>query len=336
MADQFLSQEEVDALLEGVNGPDADDELMPADGVRPYDIANQERIVRGRMPTLEIVNERFARNLRVGMFNFMRRSPELSIGPVRVVKYSAFLRDLVVPTNINIAAAKPLRGNALFVFEPTLVFGVIDSLFGGNGKLHTRIEGRDFTMTEQRIIQRMLEVVFSEYHKAWAPVYPLEFVYTRAEMHTQFANVATPSEVVIATSFRLEFSDAASGSLHICVPYSTLEPIRDLLYNSMQGDAAEPDKRWLRMLKRQVQDAEVDLVAVLGGCRATMRDLLHMKAGDVIPLEIKELIQAQVDGVPVLDCTYGTHNNRYAIRVQGFVTTDADPGAEPTKSERTS
>lgn len=336
MADQFLSQEEVDALLEGVNGPDDNTDLMPADGVRPYDIASQERIVRGRMPTLEIVNERFARNLRVGLFNFMRRSPELSIGPVRVVKYSAFLRDLVVPTNINIAAVKPLRGNALFVFEPTLVFGVIDSLFGGSGKLHSRIEGRDFTPTEQRIIQRMLDVVFDEYHKAWAPVYPLEFQYMRAEMHTQFANVATPSEIVVATSFRIEFSDAASGSVHICIPYATLEPIRDLLYNSMQGDAAEPDKRWLRMLKRQVQDAEVDLVAVLGTANATLRDMLHMKPGDVIPIDVRDLIEARVDGVPVLECSYGTHNNRYALRVNSILTGEHDPGAETTTPARTS
>lgn len=336
MADQFLSQEEVDALLEGVNGPDESAELMPADGVRSYDIANQERIVRGRMPTLEIINERFARNLRIGLFNFMRRSPELSIGPVRVVKYSAFLRDLVVPTNINIAAVKPLRGNALFVFEPTLVFGVIDSLFGGSGQLHTRIEGRDFTLTEQRIIQRMLDVVFEEYHKAWHPVYPIEFQYMRAEMHTQFANVATPSEIVVATSFRVEFSDVAAGSIHICVPYATLEPIRDLLYNSMQGDQAEPDKRWLRMLKRQVQDAEVELVAVLGTANATLRDMLHIKPGDVIPMDVRELIEAQVDGVPVLECSYGTHNNRYALRVNKILTSDHEPGSEHSTPTRTS
>ncbi|CAN5125331.1 flagellar motor switch protein FliM [soil metagenome] len=322
MAEQFLSQDEVDALLDGVNEPAEDEALMPPDGVRNYDIASQERIVRGRMPTLEIINERFARNMRVGLFNFMRRSPELSIGPVRVLKYSAFLRDLVVPTNINIAAAKPLRGNALFVCEPTLVFGIVDTLFGGSGQLHTRIEGREFTATEQRIIQRLLDVVFDAYQKAWAPVFPLSFEYTRAEMHTQFANIATPSEIVVATSFKIELSDASVGSLHICIPYSTLEPVRDLLYNTMQGDAAEPDQRWLRMLRRQVQDAEVELTAVLGTTRATVNDMLHMKVGDVLSFDVTEMIEAQVDGVPILECSYGTHNQHYALRVNKFLTAD--------------
>ena len=318
MAENFLSQDEVDALLDGVNGSDKSEELLPEGGIRNYDLANQERIVRGRMPTLEIINERFARNLRVGLFNFMRKSPELAIGPVRVIKYSQFLRELVVPTNINIAAAKPLRGSALFVFEPMLVFGAIDTLFGGSGKFRPRIEGRDFTPTEQRIIQRMLELVFEEYYKAWLPVFPLEFHYQRAEMHTQFANVATPSEIIVATSFRLEFSDTAVGSIHICLPYAMLEPVRDLLYNAMQGDSTEPDQRWVRLLSRQVQDAEVELIAILGNTQARLGDLAKMKNGDVIPFNVNELLPVLVDGVPVMDAHYGLYNGRYALRVNAF------------------
>ncbi|MFO0387876.1 MAG: flagellar motor switch protein FliM [bacterium] len=334
MAEHFLSQEEVDALLEGVNGNDDDDELLPSDGIRIYDLSSQERIVRGRMPTLEIINERFARNLRVGLFNFMRKSPELGIGPVRVIKYSQFLRELVVPTNINIASAKPLRGSALFVFEPTLVFGVIDTLFGGTGKFHTRIEGRDFTLTEQRIIQRMLDVVFDEYHKAWAPVFPLEFHYQRAEMHTQFANVATPSEIVVATSFRLEFSDVAAGSVHVCLPYAMLEPVRDLLYNAMQGDSTEPDHRWVKLLSRQVQDAEVELVAILAKANATLNDLLKMKPGDVIPINVNEILPVLVDGVPIMDAHYGVYNGRYALRVNNFTNSARESASDELRSAR--
>ena len=168
MANEFLTQDEVDALLKGVSG----DAEAPAQedapgGVRPYNLATQERIVRGRMPALEIINERFARSLRVGLFNFMRRSPEISVGPVRVIKYSEFVRNLVVPTNLNIVQVKPLRGSGLFVFEPSLVFLVVDNLFGGDGRFHMRVEGRDFTPTEQRIIRRMLEVVTADYEAAW-------------------------------------------------------------------------------------------------------------------------------------------------------------------------
>jgi flagellar motor switch protein FliM len=152
MSGQFLSQDEVDALLEGANTPGESQSQEAAGGVRPYDLATQERIVRGRMPTLELVHERFARNLRIGLFNFMRRNPEISVGPVKVQKYSAFLREIVIPTNINVMHVKPLRGSGLLICEPQLVFAVVDSLFGGDGRLHSRIEGRDFSATEQRII----------------------------------------------------------------------------------------------------------------------------------------------------------------------------------------
>ncbi|MFO0464440.1 MAG: flagellar motor switch protein FliM, partial [Burkholderiales bacterium] len=215
---QFLSQDEVDALLDGMNGTSKDETTdAPAAGIREYDIANQERIVRGRMPALEIINERFARNFRIGLFNFMRRSPELAVGQVRVLKYSAFLRDVVVPTNINIVSVRPLRGSGLIILDPKLVFTVIDSMFGGNGRFHTRIEGREFTATEQRIIQKLLEVVTTEYAKAWQGVYPLQLEYQRSEMHTQFANIATPSEIMVTTKFTLEIGEAG-GEVYICIP----------------------------------------------------------------------------------------------------------------------
>lgn len=317
MSDSYLSQEEIDALLEGVTGESQkltkDDE--PTDGVRPYNLSSQERIVRGRMPTIEIVNERFARNLRVGLFNFIRRSPEVSVGSVSVQKYSAFLRELVVPTNFNIMSVRPLRGNGLVVCEPTLLFGVIDSLFGGNGKFHTRIEGRDFSPTEQRVINRLVDVVSEEYAKAWKGVYPLELVYQRSEMQPQFATIATPSEIVVATSFTLEIGDL-TGSLHICIPYSTLEPIRDVLYSSVQGDAIEVDRRWVKVLGHEIQAAEVHLVAELATADATVEQLLAMKVGDFIELDRPTIIEAKVDGVPVFECQYGTHKGKYALKIE--------------------
>ena len=200
--------------------------------------------MRGRMPTLEIINERFARLLRLGLFNFMRRSANVTAGPVRVIKFSEFVRNLVVPSNLNLVHVKPLRGTSLFVFDPTLVFLVVDNLFGGDGRFQPKTEGRDFTQTEQRIIQRLLNLVFDSYGKSWHPVYPIEFEYVRAETNTQFANVATPNEVVVATTFEVNFGSVV-GEMHICMPYSILEPIRDLLSSSMQGEALEVDKRWV-------------------------------------------------------------------------------------------
>jgi len=316
MADNFLSQEEVDALLKGVNG-DQDDVAAPEEvaGVRTYNLATQERIVRGRMPTLEIINERFARLLRVGLFNFLRRSAEVSVGSVRVSKYSEFIRNLVVPTNLNLVHMKPLRGTALMVFDPGLVFLLVDNLFGGDGRFHTRVEGRDFTQTEQRIILRILDIVFEAYTKSWEPVYPVEFEYIRSEMNTQFANIATPNEVVVASTFTVELG-SVSGQIHFCMPYSMIEPIRDALTSSLQGEALEVDKRWIRLMTQQIQIAEVELVARLGTAKVNFDEILNMKVGDVIPLTIPETIEATVDGVPVLDCTYGVLNGQYALKVE--------------------
>jgi len=320
MADNFLSQEEVDALLKGVTG-EQDEERPEEDRsrIRPYNLATQERIVRGRMPTLEIINERFARLLRIGLFNFLHRSSEVSVGPVRVSKYSEFIRNLVVPTNLNLVHMKPLRGTALIVFDPTLVFLMVDNLFGGDGRFHTRVEGRDFTQTEQRIISRLLDIVFETYAKSWEPVYPISFEYVRSEMNTQFANIATPNEVVVATTFTIELGPV-SGELHFCTPYSTIEPVRDLLTSSLQGETLEVDKRWIRLMTQQIQSAEVELVADLGSTRVTLGDILNMKAGDVIPLAIPETVSAKVDGVPVMECSYGKLNGQYALRVEKLLT----------------
>lgn len=320
MAQDFLSQEEVDALLKGVSGEtdEAPAEVGDVGGARPYDLGRQERIVRGRMPTMELINERFARYLRIGLFNYMHKSVEVSVAPIKVQKYSEFIRNLVVPTNLNLILAKPLRGTGLIVLDPNLVFLVVDNMFGGDGRFHTRVEGRDFTATEQRIIQGLIGVIFEEYRKAWQPVYPLTFEYVRSEMNTQFANIATPSEVVISITFHLEFAGSTSD-LHICLPYSMVEPIRDMLHSSMHSEQTSTDNRWTSMLSRQLQAAEVELVATLATTTVRLGEIIGMKVGDVIPLTIEENVQATVDGVPVIESRYGIHNGQYALKVQRFL-----------------
>ncbi len=321
MNQQILSQDEVDALLQGITGESQklEEEEKPTGGIRDYDLASQERIVRGRMPTMEVINERFARNIRIGLFNLMRKSPEVSIGGIKVQKFSAFLREIVVPTNFNIVSVKPLRGSGLIVCDPSLVFAVIDSLFGGTGKFHTRIEGRDFSPTELRVILRLVECIIAEYRKAWHGIYPLDLDYQRSEMQPQFANIATPSEIVVSTNFTLEIGET-TGSVHFCIPYSTLEPIRDVLYSTIQGDASEPDRRWVNLLKQQIQSAEVELVAELGTAPATVEQLLSFKPGDFIELDLDPMIHAKVDGVPVFDCRHGVSNGHYAIKIEQLLT----------------
>lgn len=314
-----LSQDEVDALLQGVTGDAAAASPRPPLPAGPpaYKLGTDERIVRGRMHTLEVINERFARHLRGALLTFMRRSADISVGSVQIQKYGDFIRHLPVPANINLMHLKPLRGTALFVFDPKLVFLVVDNLFGSDGRYHVRIEGRDFTQTEQRIIKRLLNLTLESYGSAWQPVYPLEFEYVRAEMHAKLANIVAPNEVVVNTTFQIEFGPLG-GALNVCIPYSMIEPIRDLLANPLQ-DAIEIDKRWVKQLSQQVQSAEVELRAHFLTLQSSIGQLLKLQAGDVLPVEIPETIIGKVNGVPVMECGYGTSNNHYALRVEKMI-----------------
>lgn len=317
MADSFLTPDEVDSLIEGMSNEPLEAGAAPAptNKVRPYNLSSQERIVRGRMPTMEVVNERFASNLRIGMFNFIRRSPEINIKPVLVQRYSDFLRDRESPTNFNIVAIRPMRGSGLIVCSSSLIFTVIDMLYGGSGKFQTRLDGRDFSATEQRVITRLVALITEEYRKAWKGVYPLELEYQRSEMRSQFANIATPSEVVICSQMQLLFGQS-QGTIDFCLPYSTLEPIRDILYSTTQGDAIEGDRRWVSVLTQEIQEAEVTLVAQLAQTQTTVEDLLSLKPGDFIELDREPSIEVTVDGIPIFECDYGIHNAKYAVHIQ--------------------
>jgi flagellar motor switch protein FliM len=334
MSQEFLSQDEVDSLLRGVSGEsdDAHQDEASAEGVRAYDMATQERIVRGRMPTMEIINERFARLLRNALYNFIHRSADVSVGPVRVLKYSEFIRNLPVPANLNLVQVKPLRGNSLFILDPNLVFLVVDSLFGGDGRFHTRVEGREFTQTEHRIIQQILKVIFETYGKSWEVVYKLDFEFIRSEVNPQFANIATPNEVVVVTTFEVEFN-GVGGSIHICMPYSSIEPIREILYSTMQGDHLAVDTRWVKTLGMQIQAAEIELIALLGETRTTVERVLKMKVGDVIPLHVPENLVASVAGIPVMECKYGVSNNQYSLRVVNMLAAETTDLVKEKKYE---
>jgi flagellar motor switch protein FliM len=335
MVKDVLTQDEVDALLQGLSGEEAVPEEAPADasGVRPYDLASQDRIVRGRMPTLEVINERFARLWRVGLFNFLRRSSEISVASVRLMKYSEFIRTLVVPSNLNLVQLKPLRGTALFIFDPRLVFSVVDNFFGGDGRFHARIEGRDFTPIEQRIISRMLDMVFQEYKTAWNPVLALDIEVTRSEVNPQFVNIATPTEVVIVSTFDVEI-EGGGGSLHVCIPYSMIEPIRDQMTTGMTTDRNEVDQRWMQALQSEMREAEVEIRVELLQRSVLVRELLHMRVGDVLPVDMPETVFARVDGIPVLAGVFGQHDVHMAIKVRRRLLPEAVNAQSPLSLAR--
>jgi len=315
----LLSQEEVDALLRKVDGGDIETntDTAPTDGIKEYDFANQDRIVRGRMPSLEIINERFSREFRLSLISFLRRNVEVSIVGIRVQKFSDYLRNLLLPSSLNMVKVYPLRGTALFVFDPNLVINIVEFYFGGNGMRHTKIEGRDFSPSEMRVMSQVLEASFRNMKRAWSVVLSVDFKYLSSEVNSQFANIVSPSETVVSSVFRIEIDDVG-GEFLFTMPYSMIEPIRQQLIAGVQSDTNEVDERWVASLRNEILAAEVDLTAVLAGFKGVLGEVNEWKKGDIIPIPAPEEIMLRSNYVPVCRGTPGVSDGHYAVKINAF------------------
>lgn len=312
---EILNQDEIDALIHGMDSGAVQTEAPAAPGeARPYDFATQVRIVRGRMPTLEMINERFARLYRISLFNLLRRSPEISVGAVQMSKFSEYVHSLKVPTNLNLVQIKPLRGTSLFVVDPTLVFSVVDNFFGGNGR-YAKIEGREFTATEYRIIHMLLKAAFTDLKEAWSHVYGVDFEFMNSEINPHFANIVSPTEIVVITSFHIEL-DGGGGDLHVTMPYSSIEPLRELLDAGVQSDRVEHDERWLQSLREEIEDADVELSMWLGNSRVTLNELLNLKPGDIIPTDFNGKATLLAEDVPIFKGQFGNSRGMHAVKLE--------------------
>jgi len=314
----LLSQDEIDALLHGVDDGDVETEAgvdEPSGEAHGYDFSSQDRIIRGRMPTLEMVNERFARYFRISLFNFLRRSTEISISGIQMLKFSEYVHSLFVPTNINIVKIKPLRGSALFVFDPSLVFSIVDTYFGGSGRFHNKVEGREFTATEMRVIRIVLDMVFKDLMKAWEPVLKLEFEYTNSEVNPQFANIVSPTEIMVVSTIHLEL-EGGGGDIQFSLPYSMLEPIRELLDAGIQSDRGDSDEHWKNSLRGDIKTANVDLVGLLLKQEMQLRDVVDFQIGDVIPIDMPDKIIIESGEMPLFKGKLGVSNGNFAVQLQ--------------------
>lgn len=317
MSTDILSQDEIDALLTGVDSGEVEtetEEALESDELRAYDFTSQDRIIRGRLPTLDMINERFARNFRISLFNFLRRSPSITAEGVQMSKFSEYIHSLFMPSNLNLIKIKPLRGTALFVLNPTLVYSIVDNFFGGSGKFHTKIEGRDFTSTEMQVIRSVMTKLFDDLKNAWSPIMDVEFEHIGSEVNPQFANIVSPSEVVVISTFHVEL-DNSGGDIHMTLPYSMIEPIRDQLRAGVQSDAAENDERWARSLKASLKMAPLQLNSRLTTIDMTLRELKGLKTGDIIPIDFPDTVNATIEGVPVFKGNYGMSRGNHAIKV---------------------
>lgn len=312
----LLSQDEIDALLHGVDDGDVETEEeaeLEEGEVRPYDLASHERIVRGRMPTLEMINERFARHTRISLFNLLRNNADVAVGGVQIMKYGDYIHTLYVPTSINLLRVHPLRGTALLVMDAKLVFKLVDNFFGGDGR-HAKIEGREFTPTEIRLINKVIEQFFGDLEESWQPVMPLKFDVSGHEVNPAMANVINPSEVVVVSTFQVDL-DGGSGEFHVTMPYSMLEPIRDVLISGYKPAEEEMDEHWLSSLEKDVLTSPMELDLVVAERQLKLRDVLELEAGDVIPVDIPGTLKLQAGRVPIFNCKLGTSRGNLAVKV---------------------
>lgn len=312
----LLSQDEIDALLHGVDDVEEEEvESVEVDSSAiEYDFSSQDRIVRGRMPTLEIVNERFARHMRVSLFNMMRRSAEVSINGIQMIKFVEYIHTLFVPTSLNMVRFRPLKGTGLITMEARLVFILVDNFFGGDGRYHAKIEGREFTPTERRIIQMLLKLIFEDYKEAWAPVMDVSFEYLDSEVNPAMANIVSPTEVVVISSFHIEL-DGGGGDFHVALPYSMLEPIRELLDAGVQSDKEDTDLRWSKALRDEMMDVKVEISATLLDVDLPLQQIMELEVGDIIPIEMPEHVVMFVEDLPTFRTKMGRSRENIALKV---------------------
>ena len=310
----LLSQDEIDALFHGVDDGLVQTEMAAEPGsVKSYDLTSQDRIVRGRMPTLEMINERFARYTRISMFNMLRRSADVAVGGVQVMKFGEYVHSLYVPTSLNLVKIKPLRGTALFILDAKLVFKLVDNFFGGDGR-HAKIEGREFTPTELRVVRMVLEQAFIDLKEAWQAIMEVNFEYINSEVNPAMANIVGPSEAIVVSTFHIEL-DGGGGDLHVTMPYSMIEPVREMLDAGFQSDLDDQDERWVKALREDLLDVDVPLSATVARRQLRLRDILHMQPGDIIPVELPEEMIMRANGVPSFKVKLGSHKGNLALQV---------------------
>jgi flagellar motor switch protein FliM len=316
---KILSQDEVDALLRGVSSGDIETGAgkgSDASGVKSYDLRSQERIVRGRMPGLEIANERFARYFRNSLSTHIMRFADVNVHATGIVKFGEFMKTVPVPSSINIFKMEPLKGYALLVFEAPLVFALMEYFFGGTNKSHTKTEGRSFTAIEQRIIKKLTGTVLNDFATAWQGIAQLRPEHVSSEMNPQFVTIVTPSEIVIRIEVHVEVENF-TGKLFLCIPYSLVEPVKEKLYSGIQADKFDLDQRWVAQLKGLLTDSVVEIVAEMGRAMISVGELMNLKKGDIIPLgtSVSDELLIKVEKVPKLRGTPGISRGSQAVKI---------------------
>ncbi len=335
---QVLSQEEVDALLRGVTDGEleTESEYVPDEsGIVPYDLTSQERIIRGRMPTLDIINQRFSRLFRNSLSSALRKVLDVSAVSTDTVKFGEFVKSLPVPASLHIFKMEPLRGFALLVAESKLVFALVDTFFGGTGEAKMKIEGRDFTAIEQRMIKKVVLMVLEDMEQAWKPVHSVNMHFVRSEVNPQFAAIVPPTDVVVVVMFEVEL-DQINGTLTVCLPYSTIEPIIGKLRAGFQSDQLEVDQAWIDRLRERLTGASVEVTAELGSIEMSSREFLSLSVGDTITLnnDVGGELSIMLEGIQKFKGVPGVVKGNKAVQLTNKVHRHGGKAVEAAQGEK--
>ena len=318
---QVLSQAEVDALLNAVAEGSLDNNTGSVKkedkkDVQNYDLTNQDRVIRGKMPTLDLIYERFVRLFRMSLSNSLRKIASISIISTDLLKFGEFVNTLPIPSCVGILRSETLRGSALLVFESKLAYALIDSYFGGTDRPYTKSDGKEFTRIELMIMNKVLQLGIADLEEAWAPVHKIGLMHLRTETNPQFVGVVPLSDVIISTTFEVELENA-SGTIALVIPYATIEPIKTKLNSSFQSDSDRADKVWIQNLETHLEHVEADISVNLGETSITVADLVNLNIGDIIPLnqDCDGELMLKVEGVPKFKCFFGISRGTRAIQV---------------------
>ncbi len=327
---EILSQDEVDSLLDGLDSGNVETEkdmVSPqlAGEMSAYDFTGQDKVVRARMPTFDVINERLSREVRTTLSSLLQTNVDVTANPFNTLKFSEFVRSLPVPTSLHVFRLEPLRGQGLIVFESQLVYNLIDTFFGGAALGKARVEGREFTAIEEVMIKKAVVAVLRNMETAWAPIEKVKATLIRSEMNPQFTAIVLPTDLVLVTRFEIELEQAA-GNLVVCYPYSMIEPLRNKLASGVQAEAEEIDTNWRRMIKEVILNSQVELRIQLGKTEIIGEKLLYMQPGDVIQLDndVSAPLSCFVDGLEKMTGYIGVQRGFQAFKIHEKKITDCE------------
>jgi len=315
----ILSQDEVDSLLDGITDGKVETETSTSkesQAVEVYDFSKPAGPVHLRLPALGIINERLAGLLRTDLQAASRSVIDVNISSTETVKFSDFCLSLPMPSSLNIFGIKPLRGYSMIVLEGSLVFSFVDSLFGGKGVSHVRLEGRGFTTIETRIVEKVVNIILSDFQKAWSDVYEVEAVFVRSEMDPQFVGIGAPDDQIIVNKYEVQLENG-NGIITICIPYESIKPIKEKLKNKFKREKMEIDSTWKKYFQDKILETTVELSCTMGKATISGGELLNMKIDDVILLDPKigNIVTVNVESLPKFRGCPGACNKKKAVKI---------------------